>query len=304
MATNLEQIKFQYFSANIYNSVPLGFVDLKTFIRANKEPRENIKTVFKQIEEAERVGDMKLKAKLKQENLVYFTPCCVFDGNRDYSKILNFTSLCILDFDHIDNAEEFKQFIFNSCSFIVACWLSPSRKGIKCLVKFPDDIRTIETFKSYFFGLSYYMSKYQGFDTSSANCSLPLFLSWDENLLYRDNPTTWTQKGKKINEFDYKSEVEVTFEGKRTEYEKNIVKKKIRTMIEGIEDNGHPVIRSSSILCGGYCAFGYLTEQEAKELIYQLIDENSYTCQKANTYKKTVDKFLIDGMKRPLELDM
>lgn len=300
----LEQIKFQYFSANIYDTSVLGEICLSDFIRANKNPKPKTKEVFRQIEEATLAGDLKLKAKLKTENLVYFCPPCMFKEARKNNNIFKINPLIVLDFDGLDNAEEFKQFLFHSCPFIICSYLSPSKRGVKALVLLEDGIETIEEWKSYYHGLAFYMSKYLGFDSSSGSISLPLFLSYDENLLYRDNPTTWTQKGKKVNEFDYKSDVEVTFEGERTEYEKNIVKKKIRTMIEGIEDNGHPVIRSSSILCGGYCAFGYLTEQEAKELIYQLIDENSYTCQKASIYKKTVDKFLVDGMKRPLELDM
>jgi len=301
---SLESIKFQYFSANVYDTSVLGKVSLSDFIRANKNPKPRVKEIFKQIEEATLAGDLKLKGKLKTENLVYFCPACMFQSRRRNDDIISINPILVLDFDGLDNAEEFKQFLFDSCSFIICCYLSPSKSGVKALVLLEDGIETIEEWKSYYYGLAYYMCKYKGFDSSSSSISLPLFLSYDENLLYRENPTTWTQKGKKINEFDYKSDVELTFEGERTEYEKNIVKKKIRTMIETIEDNAHPTVRSVSILCGGYCAFGYLTEQEAKELIYQLIDENSYTCQKANNYKKTVDKFLVDGMKRPLELEL
>lgn len=299
----LDSVKFQYFSANIYNPVPLGFVDLKTFIRANKEPRENIKTVFKQIEEAERVGDMKLKAKLKQENLVYFTPCCVFDGSRSYENIVSFCGMIVLDYDHIDNVEEFKQFLFNSCSFIIACWKSPSGRGVKCLVKIPI-VQTVDEFKEYFFGLAYHLCKYRGWDGVGQNPSLPTFIGWDEKLLYRDNPTTWTQKGKKINEFDYKSEVEISFEGERSEYEKNTVKKKIRSMIESIEDNGHKVVVSSSLLLGGFVASSYLDLEEAESFIHKIIENAPYTSQKYKTYQKTSSTFLREGMKRPLELDM
>lgn len=299
----LDDIRFQYFSANIYDPIPLGFVGLKYFLNSTKNPSPSIKEVFKKIQEAELAGDMKLKATLKQDNLFYVTPCCIFDGSRCYSNIVSFNGLLVLDFDHIDNADDFKQFLFSSCDFVIASWKSPSGRGVKTLVKIPV-VSSVEEFKEYFFGLAYYMSKYNGFDATGQNISLPLFISWDENILIRDNPTTWTQKGKKINEFDYSNEIEVTFEGERTEYEKNIVKKKIRTMIENIEDNAHPVVRSSAILCGGYCAFGYLDLEEARDFIYNLIDENSYTSQKASTYKKTADKFLVDGMKRPLELNM
>src|SRR5690606_20628597 len=187
--------------------------------------------------------------------------------------------------------------------FIIAVWKSPSGRGVKAIVKIPV-VSSVEEFKEYFFGLAFYMSKYNGFDATGQNISLPLFFSLDENILIRYNPTTLTQKDKKINEFDYSNEIEVTFERERTEYEKNIVKKKIRTMIENIEDNGHKIVISSSLLLGGYISGGYLTLEEAEAFIHEVIENAPYTSQKYKTYQKTSSTFLREGMKRPLELDV
>ena len=64
-----------------------------------------------------------------------------------------------------------------------------------------DEWITTDEFKSYFYGMAYFLEKYEGFDPSTQNCILPLYLSIDPDLLYRDNAETWTKRGLKLDEF-------------------------------------------------------------------------------------------------------
>ncbi len=51
--TTSQEIKFQYYKANIKDSKPLGFVTLEQFFLAIQDPKPEIKAVFDQIRQAE-----------------------------------------------------------------------------------------------------------------------------------------------------------------------------------------------------------------------------------------------------------
>lgn len=190
-------INFQYYPARVESKRPLGTVTLEDLIEAIKSPNEKIKGVFAQIAAAELAGDMELKASLKQNNLYYFTPCVFSNGeSRKYVDIDHFTGLAVLDFDHIDNAPALKVWIFDKYKCVVVAFLSASKRGVKFIVKI-ETAEDVDGFKALFYGLGYEFDKYSGFDGSAQNCVLPLFLSYDPELLSRPfaDAETWTKKG-------------------------------------------------------------------------------------------------------------
>jgi hypothetical protein len=292
--------KFLYYPSDIRIPNPLGTVTLEKFLKANKEPKGEIVSLFKEIEKASEAGDMELKSNLK-EKLFYFTPCVTTDGKgRSYSNITSFTSLLVLDFDKIERAEEFKQFLFNAVPSIIAAYLSPSKKGCKFIVRIPV-CKTTDEFKSYFYGMAYYLEKYEGFDPSTQNCILPLYLSIDPKLLYRDDAEVWTKRGEKLDEFKaHVGEIEVLENVTEKEVEK--VKRIISISMGKIVDSGHYIVRSSSLSLGGYVASGYLSQEDAEELMNGLIEENTYLKKNISGYKKTAKDMIAKGMRSPLYL--
>jgi len=296
----MSKIYFQYYPAKVNVPEPLGTVTLFEFLKANQNPNDKTKDVFRRIAEAEANGNQKEKAKLKQENLYYFTPCVVSNGQgRKYSDIVSFTGLLVLDFDHIENAVAFKYYIFQNYDCIIAAWLSPSKKGVKFLVKIPV-VSSTDEFKAYFYGLAIEMDKYKGFDGSGQNCILPLFLSYDEDLLYRDDAVEWTVKGKKINEFQVSEITPVKVQAGNTE--KLQVQRIILSLVNKIIDNGHPQIRAAAITLGGYVATGYIEFHEAESFIFSLIQNNSYLRKGVEGYQKTAKSAIQIGMKSQLFL--
>ena len=296
----MQNIQFQYYPAKVNIPEPLGMVTLYEFLKANQNPNQKTKDVFRRIAEAEEKGDLKEKATLKQENLYYFTPCVVSNGlGRKYSDIVKFTGLLVLDFDHIEYANEFKYFIFNQFNCIIAGWLSPSKKGVKFLVKIPV-VSSTDEFKSYFYGIAIEMEKYKGFDGSGQNCILPLFLSYDQDLLFRQNPEFWLKKGKKINEFVASNTAVVKIEVGEGDAAK--IKKIIISLVDKIIDNGHPQIRASAVTLGGYVASGYIDQYEAESFINSLIQNNSYLRKGVAGYCKTAKTAIQTGMKSQLFL--
>lgn len=296
----MEEVSFFYYPADVHIPTPLGRVTLEQFLRANKSPKGEIISLFEQIEEATEKGDLDLKGKLKSK-LFYFTPCVETDGiGRCYSNIRGFTGLMVLDFDKLDNAPAFKQFLFDNLKCVVAAYLSPSKKGCKFIVRIPK-CQTIDEFKSYFYGLGFYMEKYEGFDPSTQNCILPLYLSYDPELLYREDAEVWDIKGEKIDEFKvFEGEIEVLEDV--SEEERAKVKKIIKGSMDKIVDTAHYIVRSTALCGGGYVASGYYSQEEMEDMIIDMIEKNEYCKKNLSGYKKTAKEMIVKGMKSPLYL--
>ena len=292
---------FQVYRQPITNIKPDRLISLDMFLGYTEDPPRSIINVFDEIAEAESSGNKQLKARLKQHYLFYFTPCAVVHPVRNYQSIKEFTGLLVLDFDHIDNAPHFKSFLFDEYKSIIAAWLSPSKRGVKCLVKIPI-VKTIVEFKEYYYGIAAEMEVFAGFDPSGQNAVLPLFQSWDPDLLSRDNFDIWTNKGGKRSDFDlaparHALKIDVT------DKDKQIIAKIINTGFDHIIDYGHPMLRSLCITIGGYIASGYIAEQEALQMINYEIETHPYLTKGIAGYKKTAQWAIKIGQNKPLMLN-
>jgi len=293
----MDKIRFQYYSNNARSPKPLGYVDIGTFLNSIRNPKEDIKKVLLQIQEASKKGDKKLKAELKT-SLYSFTPCVHVKEKRSYSDIINFTGLTVLDFDKIDNASDFKQFLFKTYSSIIAAWLSPSGKGVKALVKIPK-VNTIDEYKSYFYGLASEMEIYKGFDGTTQNAVLLLFIGWDKDILIRTNYTTWNIKGSKRNQFVESAPIDLSI--KIDKGQTKWVVDWFRDKINSINTDGHPQLRDNSVTLGGYVGSGYLSYIDAINLVNNLIESNSYLQKGISGYQKTAKQAIEIGITKPLE---
>lgn len=282
---------FNYYEADIKRSTPLGSVTLDYVINAIRKPKVDIRNVFEQIRIAEECGDMATKQALKSK-LYSFTPCVYVKGPRKYSNIQHWTGLLVLDFDHLamDVAAEFKEYLFNTYKFIITAWLSASRHGVRCLVKIPI-CTSVDEFKHYFAGIERYLNCYIGFDKAPKNCILPMFISYDPNILYRKDAQTWQTKYIEVVPPPTKQYII----DDKTPHIERIIAKKINVII----DMGHPQLRAASYLMGGYVGAGYIDQQYAIDVLHQMIDGNSYLCQKASVYKKTAIEMINKGINQP-----
>lgn len=296
----LDQIKFQFYPANIHKTVPLGEVSIREMIRAIKNPNENIKDLFVQIKEASALGNLALKSSLKKQ-LYYFTPCVMSDGlGRAYSNIKYFTSCVQLDFDGIPNAKEFRDWFFETYKSTIFAGISPSGFGCKMLVRIPK-VQSVDEFKEYFCGLAYHLECFKGFDVAPFNPILPLFLFHDPELRYRENPNVASVRGFKINAFKkFEGDIEVLedVEGWKKQRVIDIYTRGIGNIV----DAGHTQVVAFSTMLGGFCSAGYLSEDEAEVLIEDCITDNEYLSKGTNSYIKTGKELLRRGMSSPLYL--
>ena len=294
------EISLQYYPARVNSNEPLGIISLEQFLKSTKTPKDSTKAIFNQIAAAELSGNKKLKDELKQNNLFYFTPCVHVHPFRRYACIKHFTGLLVLDFDHIDNARDFKYFLFDEYKSVLAAWLSPSKRGLKCLVKIPK-VNTVEEFKEYYFGIASEMEMYNGFDPSGQNAVLPLFQSWDMELLSRNDADTWTTKGFYPNALA-SVPMQITPKIINIGKDKQIIEKIINAGFKNISDCGHPVLRSLCLSIGGYVASGYIPEHEALQMIYYEIENHSYLRKGIRGYKTTAQWAIRAGQRKPLTL--
>ena len=287
---------FNYYEANIKRSTPLGSVTLDYFVNAIRTPKQNVKHTFEQIRIAEQNKDMAKKQELKSA-LYSFTPCVFVNGPRKYENILNWTGLLVLDFDHLQDpeyAQEFKEHLFNTYPFIVACWLSASQHGLRGLVKIPVCSSVVE-FKHYFGAIQNNFKSYKGFDPAPKNCILPCFMSYDPKILHRENPTTWTDKYIPIEPTPV---AQYIITDKTSSIEKIIFKR-----LDTITDSGHVILRATAYLLGGYVSAGYIDHSYSIDMIFKMIDAHHYLSQKASVYKKTAKEMINKGMSQPVYLE-
>ena len=296
-------IKFQYYPSDIRTVRPLGEISLYNYLYKIKNPTEQTVTLFKQIEEASAIGNLKLKAELKAKTF-YFTPCIFSDGQgRSYSNIKSWTGLMIIDVDGLtpEYAIEFKQYLFHTYKFFISVFLSASKRGVKGIVKIPICYSTDE-FKSYFYGLMDKFQEYKGIDFSSKNSALANYLTYDKELLYRLDATEWNRKGIQLDEFKiFEGEVKPIEEVTEDDVEE--VKLILRRMFNKIEDSGHLIVRSASLLGGGYCSAGYMSIDEMGEYLFDLIDETDYLQKSPKTYKTTCLQMVNKGYQSPVYLN-
>jgi len=298
------EAKFQYYDGNIKHPIPRGFITLEQFIDRHENPSSHIIKVLAKIEDARKVGDDKLKADLKQNNLYYFTPAIIIkDGcNRRYDNIESFTGLMQIDIDKINNAEELRGYLFNYFDCVVCCYLSPSRNGVKALVRIPI-VETVDEFKEYFIGFKNSVEEagIDGFDNSPQNPALPLFISADSFLLYRNNPTIWEKKGVKKVEFhkQYPLPPSPTLYTKANEKNKRRALATIRKVISGITDNGHPQLRGACLILGTRIGAGYLDFDTAWNEVEYNVRNSSYLAKGVKGYLTTAQWAIDEGYKTP-----
>jgi hypothetical protein len=301
----LDNIQFQYYPGQVNITTPLGYTNLRNFIRSHKSPKPKMVEVFNNIAAAEASGDMELKSNLKKNNLYYFNPCVILDGkNRSYANILRFTGLMVVDIDHIEDAEVLRDLLFERFKFIAVAYVSPSKKGLKLLIRIPI-VKTVDEFKSYFHGLCHYFCRYIGFDDTAQNPVLPLFISMDKGLRYREDATVWKIRGYKENAFKVSTDENFEPIKDASEEDKKIALNIIKKIIKRADDDqvGHSNVRTAGLVAGGYAAYGYLTAEEAENALNNYIEGSEYLSKNLNGYLKTANEMFNRGLSSPLEIE-
>lgn len=287
----------QYFTGGITNTIPTGEVTIGKLFVDIMIPNKELKSLLESIQQAAAVNDDQLKHELKKQ-LPYYVPAAKV-LKRSYENIIKFTGFMPVDFDKLtpEDAVALKYDLMKH-SFVMGAWLSSSRKGVRAIVHIPI-CKSVEEYKKRFFALKDEFSIYAGFDVMLQSPIQAMYYSMDDDILMNSNFTTFT----KIKE----QKLPVVRENyKKTEYindSEKFVYNVIKSKIDTIETEGHPILRAAAFTLGGYVGSNYIQKSDAIDMIDSLIENNLYLNKKPSAYKKTARQMIEKGALQPITLN-
>lgn len=158
---------------------------------------------IKQGKSKERVEEIRNQIdKERANNLKKNLPSICFSGkfnSRVDSGLIEHSGYIVLDFDDVDNVEEFKANIFKD-KYTYACWVSPGGNGVKALIKIADGAKHREHFAAI-------KEIYPLVDKSGVNVSRVCYESYDPNILVNKSSSVFTSY---VEESKVRSEEVVT----------------------------------------------------------------------------------------------
>jgi len=262
---------------DLYQKDSPHHIDVKTAIK-------RIKTgASKDRVQAVRAGDSNAKLKL---------PAILFSGvftTRSDAALLEHSGLIVLDFDNVDVHDS--KGIIGTDPYVFACWVSPSGKGIKALIK----ITNPEKHRDHFRAISAYFDKNYGLraDETGINESRACFESYDEDIVFNEDSQPF---GGFLTEKQLDQQVVVNKNEGYTDYIKlNLAAMMIRQAPDGEK---HATLLRAARLCGGYIASGRMEEEEVVRILVREIekkDVDSIT-HAINTIRDGIE----DGKKTPI----
>ena len=296
----LKNTYFNYYAGNIHFNKPLGVVSLTQFIKANKNPKPGVKDILAKVATC---NDTAEKRKLKQ-SLYCFTPGVLLKPNegRLYANIASFSGCAQLDFDKLENetaAIHLRDWLFDTYPQIICSYVSPSRKGVKALIAIPI-VKSVEEYKEYWLGISQSFANIKSFDKATKNAILPLFISYDSHLKYREEFEVWSVKGKVVKT-PYTQQVhasQLKLDATQASYYKDKTINIFNGKIDAIVDNGHPQLVNACLVLGSRSAAGYIDEFECLGLITSAVERSSYLSKDTKGYLKTGIKMFKEGTYR------
>lgn len=295
-----KNLKFNYYSGNIKNTIPLGIVTLEQFIDAHENPTDDTISILNLVSKASGQEKRKLKHKLYA-----FTPSVIIKsrGVRCYNDVACWTGLMQLDFDKLkseDDAKELKYDLFDTYPFIVCSYLSPSKKGVKCLIRITIP-KNKEHYKAIHKAIRTEFKDYKTFDNATNNAVLPLFLSQDTNILFQeyDKCDIYNTEDWSVTEYVSLNNHKSTFVKSNDDHYYNKTIRIFSDKINYIIGEGHSQVRSACLILGSRCGAGYIDQFECHSLAEDLIKSNNYLTKGTSGYISTSKWAINQGILNP-----
>lgn len=157
---------------NIYNKEP-KYITVELALERIKNGRSKL-----MVEEIRNTLD-KEKADTLKRNLPSVCFSGKFAANRQDVDLIQHSGFIVLDFDNVDELRD-KQTEIISNKFVYACWVSPSGKGLKALIKIADGKKHREHFQAL-------QEVFTDVDRSGINVSRVCYESYDPDVYINEN---------------------------------------------------------------------------------------------------------------------
>lgn len=295
-------IIFPYYSGNIKLTKVMGLVTLTDFIYSHQNPKQETTDTL------ELIKNCKLPHKKRQlkHRLFSFTPSVMIPVGlkRSYSNVERFTGLMQIDLDHVgdlDMAVDLKEWLFDQPE-CVCSYFSPSG-NVKGLIRI-NQPHTKDQYRRLFNAVEEKYKTTDCFDTATKNAVLPLFLSADPDISYREysDCTPWSKEKEIIVEHVELNELpnpNFNSYGGNQQYFYDKTLRILKDKINNITSEGHPQVRSAALILGSRVAADYVTAMDARIEIKNLILSNQYLSKGPAGYIETANWGIKEGMKNP-----
>jgi hypothetical protein len=295
-------IQFPYYSGNIKLTNVLGHVSLERFIQSIKSPKQNMLELFNQIS----LEQDKAKRRELKWGLYSFTPSVMIDKGkkRRLDNVVYFNPVIQIDIDNLDSTNEairVKEELFDF-DWCLTAFLSPSKKGVKGLM-LVNQATSLLQFKAIYKSLLKNFERFKGLDFATKNAVLPLFLSYDKDILYRDigDCAVYVDEDWSVDSgLSPTTSTTTIIYNKSEDRLKNRVLSNAQFSVENIVNNGHPQIMRAALIMGSRIAAGYIDQSTGTNHIVNLMQNNSYLKKNVKGYEKTILWGIEKGMANPI----
>ena len=220
----------------------------------------------------------------------------VFNGSVCNSGFSESNGLFHFDIDNIDDVVEMKKELITSCPELFAVWISPSGKGLKGLLRVPDDLIHDDTeFKKAFEQVKCYFLNDFGIriDESCKDVRRLCFVCYDCNIYINESATAFmfdVSKWQKIEKPVTLSSPKVyRHDDKYIDYCVNILRR-------AGAGNYHNARLRAGRLAGGYIAAGVVNESDIVRELLAESDRISSSNRDKNDIVKRERKAILDGV--------
>lgn len=154
----------------------------------------------------------------RKKSLPAFTPSGTFSGGRKNDLLLEYSRLIILDVDKVENVKQIRDKAEDSI-YTHACFLSPSGKGLKILIKTDN---SVTKHREAFLKAQSYFEKVLGvqIDPSGKDVTRLCFVSDDQELYYNPDSEVFKIAPEKLLKNDVEKLIEL-LDGKRLDITTN-----------------------------------------------------------------------------------
>lgn len=294
-------LQFQWYSNGIKTIRPSGFISLQQLINAIISPKPEMIEAFKLIQEAGASGNKGEKNRLKAEKLFFTTPSAIFDPIRNYESITEFRPLAIFEYDDVEYAEELRDYVFEKRKDCIFAFCSPSFTGCKFIFLLGETPKSIEHYKSLWYGIAYDLDKFKGLDMCNERVTQPLYNSYDPNAKFREDAVGNSVKGYKEGSFTpYVGKIEIPENVDEEEVDNAI--SLIKHIFDKIDSNAHNTVVSCSFTAGGLTSYYGIDSDDVWNIIEDSIRNHNYIKSNVDGYLKTSLTLFNKGLNFPTPL--
>lgn len=295
--------------------VPVSMFGSASDVRPQNAPLRNILKAIKSDKyraDIERLRALSPEEYDKRKKLLpAFTVAGTFRNRRSASNLAQHSGFVVIDFDDVPHLSDAK-FTLKQDRHTAACFISPSAKGLKVIVRVAG-ITTPEEHKALYEPLAeYYRSKHAlhlNLDESGKDASRLCFVSWDADLYVNEQAEIFSvafeslsvqQKKPLAAPISVPTQNTLANPSHKRKIALSALGKAKEAIRQAPKGTRHDTRRKHIAKVGGYIQENGLTESEVRAELLPIVRDSSDSPEIA---EREFEEFLMYGIERPIDLE-